>query len=81
MDDVITSSVGHFLPSQEMGSKFLTRTIVENPDFLIHHRNALTVKTWEDAVQGLMFLAHERLGRNARGSPENERGRQSGTVL
>lgn len=39
------------------------------------------MKTWEDAVQGLMFLAHERLGRNARGSPENERGRQSGTVL
>ena len=30
-----------------------------------------------------MFLAHERLGRNinARGSPENERGRQSGTSL
>ena len=77
MGDVITSSVGHFLPPREIGSKFLTRTVVENPDFLIHHRNALTVKAWEDAVQGL-FLAHERLGRNARGSPENERGRQSG---
>ena len=32
-------------------------------------------------MQGLMFLAHERLGRNARGSPENERGMQSGTSL
>ena len=62
MGDVIASSFGHFLSSREIGSKVLTETIVENPDFLIHHRNAMILKAWEDAVQGQVILAHERLG-------------------